>query len=85
MPSFGVIVDHEFIGGGIGRLMTQYAIEETRKLGCKQMRLSVYASNVTAYHLYTSLGFKEINRENVEVQGEMDEKIIMVKDLEVYR
>jgi ribosomal protein S18 acetylase RimI-like enzyme len=83
VPSFGVMVDRAFSGKGIGKLMTEYAVEEAKKLGCKQIRLSVYASNVAAYHLYSSLGFKEINREDVEVQGKMDENIIMVQDLEV--
>lgn len=81
VPSFGILVDRKFHGKGIGRLMTERTIEGAKKLGCKQVRLSVYASNVSAYHLYTSLEFREISRKSVEIQGEKDEKIVMIKDL----
>ena len=81
IPSFGVLVDRHFHNHGVGREMTVYAIEEARRLGCHRVRLSVYASNKPALHLYTSLGFTEDKREIVRVMGELDEKVIMSKDL----
>ena len=81
VPSFGILVDRRFRGKGIGRLLTEHAIGEAKKLGCHQIRLSVYASNVRAYHLYTSLGFREVKREVVERMGEKDIKLIMIKEL----
>jgi ribosomal protein S18 acetylase RimI-like enzyme len=81
-PSFGILVDHRFHARGIGRKMTEFAISEAGVLGCRQVRLSVYASNEVALRLYASLGFEERVRESVLVMGQPDEKIIMVKDLE---
>lgn len=81
VPSFGIVVDCELRGKGIGRIIMEYAMEEAKKLSCKQVRLSVYASNISAYNTYTSMGFRETNREVVEINGEKDEKIIMAKDL----
>ena len=80
IPSFGIFVDYRHYGLGLGRQMTEFAIAEARKLGCPKMRLSVYASNIRALCLYTTLGFKEISRERVLITGEPDEKIIMVKE-----
>ena len=81
VPSFGIVVGREFHSKGIGRIITEYAMKEAKKLCCKQVRLSVYASNISAYNTYISMGFKETNREVVEINGEKDEKIIMDKDL----
>ena len=82
VPTFGVLTDHWFNGLGLGRQMTQFAIAKATKLGCRAIRLSVYASNVRAILLYESLGFKEISRESVVVAGESDARLIMTKDLE---
>lgn len=81
IPSFGIFVDYRYHGRGLGRQMTEFAIEEARRLGCHSIRLSVYASNMSAMHLYISLGFNEINREPVFLLEKPDTKISMVKDL----
>lgn len=80
-PSFGILVDHRFHARGIGRKITEFALSEAGALGCRQVRLSVYASNEVALHLYASLGFEERVRESVLVTGQPDEKIVMVKEL----
>lgn len=81
IPSFGILVDRRFQNRRIGTKMTRFAIMKARKLGCHQVRLSVYASNEVALGLYASLGFIESERRSVLVMGQADEKIIMLKDL----
>ena len=81
IPSFGILVDRRFQNRGLGTRMTKLVITEARKLGCHQVRLSVYASNEVALRLYASLGFIESDRKSVLVMGQPDEKIIMIKDL----
>ena len=44
-------------GGGIGRKMVQFAIDEGRRRGCKVIRLDTGAQNKPAVALYTKLGF----------------------------
>lgn len=81
IPSFGILVDRRFHGRGLGRQIAEFAIKVAQRSGCNRMRLSVYATNAPALHLYASLGFQEADREVVMVDGERDEKIIMYKDL----
>jgi|APSaa5957512622_1039677.scaffolds.fasta_scaffold175441_1 GNAT superfamily N-acetyltransferase len=79
VPSFGMFVDHQFQGRGIGKVLMNLTIEEARKLGCFQVRLSVYANNLVACKIYHYAGFIEIERSKTE-KG-LDYKIIMIKDL----
>jgi ribosomal protein S18 acetylase RimI-like enzyme len=81
IPSFGVFVDYRYHTKGLGRQLTEFILTEAKILGCRSVRLSVYASNLHAVRLYISLGFREINRRGVYVTGGLDEKIIMRKDL----
>lgn len=83
IPSFGILVDYRYQGHGIGKKMTEFTISEVKRLGCNAIRLSVYASNVQAVHLYFSLGFQEVFREFCVVAGEPDEKIVMVKSIKI--
>lgn len=77
VPSFGIFVDHRHHGHGIGRRLTAWTVGEARRRGCTAIRLSVYASNTAALHLYRSLGFEERERENVARATGQDEKILM--------
>jgi glycosyltransferase involved in cell wall biosynthesis/ribosomal protein S18 acetylase RimI-like enzyme len=81
VPSFGVIVDHRFHHRGLGALLTESAIEEARRLGCERIRLSVFASNSAALHIYASKGFVEVQREPTVVADAPDERIVMSKEL----
>lgn len=81
IPSFGVFVDYRCHGLGLGRLMTEFALDEARKLDCSTIRLSVYESNTNALNLYRAIGFREISREHLVLAGQADTKIIMIKDL----
>jgi len=68
IPSFGVLVDFEKRGVGLGRRLTEWTLRWADKSGCPRVRLSIHEENQTAYALYTSLGFKETDR-NVESNG----------------
>lgn len=81
VPSLGIVVDFHLQGQGIGREILRNTLEEAHKLKCPRIRLSVYASNKTAVHLYLAFGFYEVSRQIVTIDGEPDEKIIMYKDL----
>jgi ribosomal-protein-alanine N-acetyltransferase len=82
VPSFGIFVDHRHHGHGIGRRLTAWTVAEARRRGCAAIRLSVYASNTAALHLYRSLGFEEREREIVARATGRDEKILMTLSLE---
>jgi ribosomal protein S18 acetylase RimI-like enzyme len=81
VPSFGVLVDHRYQGRGLGRQMTEFCAREARHVGAQRVRLTVYASNRRAVHVYESLGFVSVQRERVVVGGDPDVKITMVLDL----
>jgi ribosomal-protein-alanine N-acetyltransferase len=81
IPSFGIFVDHEHHGRGIGRRLTVWTIRQARLRSCPAVRLSVYADNAAARGLYTSLGFAEQERSSVETEGGSREKIVMRLEL----
>jgi ribosomal protein S18 acetylase RimI-like enzyme len=81
VPSLGMFIDHRQHGKGYGKELLGKTIEAAQKLGCHQIRLSVYASNQPAYKIYIAHGFFEIERIDIENHGDKDQKIIMVKDL----
>ena len=81
IPSFGIFVDHESHGQGVGRRLTAWTIEQARRRGCPAVRLTVYADNAAARGLYASLGFREHERQPVERQGQPVEKIVMLLEL----
>lgn len=81
VPSFGVFIDFDYHGKGIGNYVLTLTMEEARKIGCKKIRLSVYASNLAALVMYQHKGFVEIERAKVDHLGLPDQKITMVKEL----
>jgi ribosomal-protein-alanine N-acetyltransferase len=81
IPSFGIFVDRECNGQGIGRRLSEWTIERARLRGCRAVRLTVYADNHAARGLFASLGFCELEREIVDRAGERVEKLIMRLDL----
>jgi ribosomal protein S18 acetylase RimI-like enzyme len=82
VPSFGIFVDHRHHGHGVGRQLTVWTVGEARRRGCAAVRLSVYASNMAAVHLYRSLGFEERERKIVTRARGQDEKVLMIQSLE---
>jgi ribosomal protein S18 acetylase RimI-like enzyme len=81
IPSFGIFVDHETHGQGIGRALTVWTIETARRRGCPSLRLSVYSANSVARGLYTSLGFVEQERRAIDRAAGSEEKIVMCLSL----
>jgi len=61
VPSFGLLVDLEYQGRGIGRELSVMVLNHAATLS-DSVRLSVNASNVAALQLYRSLGFRVIQR-----------------------
>lgn len=60
--SFGISIDKEYWGLGIGRALTEGCIECARKAGYTQLELDVAADNERALTLYRSIGFTEYGR-----------------------
>jgi perosamine synthetase len=82
VPSFGIVVDRECHGRGVGGRLTDYTIERARADGAPKVRLSVYASNEVAASMYMRRGFVEESREVVHREaGEMT-RLVMLKELE---
>ena len=59
---FGISVDEEFWGLGIGRALTEACISCAREAGYAQLELSVVAENTKAIRLYEGVGFTEYGR-----------------------
>ena len=59
---FGISVDKDFWGLGIGRALTAASVECAKKAGFEQMELEVVAENARAVNLYRSFGFVEFGR-----------------------
>ncbi len=53
----GVRVSSGQRGGGIGRLMIEWAVTQGRAKGCKTMQLTTNATRADAQRFYTKLGF----------------------------
>ncbi|MBQ9537786.1 MAG: GNAT family N-acetyltransferase [Treponema sp.] len=60
--SFGISVEKDCWGLGIGRALTEACIECARKAGYSQLELDVVAENESALALYRSCGFVEYGR-----------------------
>jgi ribosomal protein S18 acetylase RimI-like enzyme len=58
-----VVVHDAYRGLGIGRLLTEEALEEAQHLGAAGTVLQVYENNAAALHLYTDLGFRRVGGE----------------------
>lgn len=53
----GVRVAGRLRGQGIGNLMVQWAIEESRRRGCSMMQLTTHKTRTAAHRFYERLGF----------------------------
>lgn len=60
--SFGISIDRDWWGIGVGRALTEACIECARVAGYVQMELEVVADNERALRLYRSAGFVEYGR-----------------------
>lgn len=57
IPSYGVTVDHQYKGFGLGRLTLEMSKTICRLRGARRLMLKVYPENTPAKHLYESAGF----------------------------
>ena len=82
IPSFGILIDRNRHGAGLGSRLTDFTLDQARRLGSTQIRLSVYASNRRACEMYRRRGFRELERHPVSIDGGADQKIVMIAALE---
>lgn len=59
---FGISIDREYWGLGIGRALTEACIECAKKAGYEQIELEVVAENERAVQMYEKAGFLEYGR-----------------------
>ncbi len=59
---FGISIERNFWGLGIGRALTEACIECAKIAGYEQLELDVVSDNAAAMNLYKSLGFIEYGR-----------------------
>jgi ribosomal protein S18 acetylase RimI-like enzyme len=68
-------------GRGVGKVLTDWAIEEARRMGAEELYLTVYVDNHRARRLYDRYGFEAVGRYDFMVGEHADEDIIMRKRL----
>lgn len=59
---FGIAIDRDYWGIGIGQAMTAACIEFSRSAGYAQLELEVVSDNTAAISLYQKMGFVEFGR-----------------------
>lgn len=59
---FGIAIDKEFWGMGIGRALTKACVECAKDARYSQLELEVVSNNSSAIALYNSMGFIEFGR-----------------------
>lgn len=56
---FGISIQKEFWGLGLGRIMVRIALEQAKRNGFEQVELGVFSDNPRAIHLYETCGFQK--------------------------
>ncbi len=64
-------------GRGIGAALIEWALEQMRRRGVREVLLSVYSDNPRAQRLYRRYGFEEIGRYHFMVGEQADDERIM--------
>src|SRR5437588_11539189 len=54
-----VVVDEQWRGKGVGKLMMQFAMDYCKRAGCSKLALSSNMKRVAAHQFYESLGFQK--------------------------
>lgn len=81
---FGISIDKEFWGLGIGRALTKACIECAKKAGYEQLELQVVAENPRATNMYLSEKFVEYGRNPRGFKSRMtgwQEVVLMKREL----
>lgn len=83
--NFGLIVSKKHRGEGIGKIIMNTVIEESKKniKDLKIIILGVFACNLIAKNLYTKMGFIEYGRlpQGLQYQGSFTDEILMYKNV----
>ncbi len=86
--SFGISIDIDYRGDGIGKELMEVVIEESiEKLnGLKIIELEVFGQNKIAQNLYKKMGFIEYGRlpKSLKRRGKFDDAILMYKKINRY-
>jgi ribosomal protein S18 acetylase RimI-like enzyme len=71
IPAFGVAVDRDRRGEGLGRALLEYALTRARERGASEVMLKVHPDNAGAKHLYESVGFRfdGLAEDGVQLKG----------------
>ena len=62
VASYGIFIGKNYRNLGLGTLLTKEFVEIAKKQELEILRLSVYASNERALHVYKKCGFREAGR-----------------------
>lgn len=85
---FGISVDKNYWGLGIGRVLTKACVECAKEAGYSQIELDVVAENERAVDLYKSEGFIEYGRNpkgfNSRISG-FQELVLMRLELDTWK
>ncbi len=79
---FGLVVARDYWGQGLGRKLTELAIEWGRRIGLHKLYLRVFDNNIRAIKLYESTGFVEEARLKDDVlrgDGTYGDTIVMAR------
>lgn len=60
--TLGLLILKDFRDKGIGRRLMGALEDEAHRLGKRRIDLTVWSANARGYHLYTSMGYREIGR-----------------------
>ncbi len=82
---FGIVIDSDYRGEGIGKIMMKLVISESRKKlkNLKMIILEVFATNFIAQDLYKKMGFVEYGRlpKASKRRGKYIDEILMYKKI----
>ena len=80
---FGIIIDHDYRGEGIGKTLMKLVISEAIKKikGLKIIILDVFCTNIIAQDLYKKMGFTEYGRlpKGLKRRGKYVDMVLMQK------
>jgi len=81
--TLGIALSQGYRDVGVGTEMMKVLIEESRQVGLKLLRLSVFDSNLRAKHVYEKMGFREVGRIPRGMRKEMVyvDEVFMVAEL----
>ena len=71
----------EHHGAGVAQALMDWALDEAKRRGARQLYLTVYVDNQRARRFYERYGFEAVGRYDFMVGSQADEDLIMMKVL----